>query len=513
MQSPHEHRRRGVMIMLAVVLSGLACVGCDPDGDIRWPDPSDTSPGTDTRADLASDTSTEDSADARDGSTNDARDAADTRVVDGSDAVTDTTSDADDMTDTMMPPPEGPARYATDRTHSPLSPWVVDRLRSLRDGASGPDDHVFAKIGDSITVSVQFLHCFASSDPDLLDLSEQADATSLQAAIDHFSVAVTGGTETWNRESIASTVGWSAFSALAGDPSPLDQELAALNPRVAVVMFGTNDIGIDNLEGYAGDMLDIVDQLLARGTIPILSTIPPRDDDPAADAKVPLYNGVVRGIAQGRQVPLVDLHRELAVLPYHGLGPDGVHPTVHRTTGGAARGCWFTRSALEHGYNVRNLLTLQALDRVRRHVLLDAPEPAPDPPFSPIQGDGSPTSPFVIDALPFNDLRSTADSPHRDNDSYGCSPETDESGPELSYRLQLDAAGRIRAAVHDRGSVDVDLHVLDASGDPSTGCLARDHRVVELDLDAGEYVIVVDTYVSGGSELSGEFLLTVDRMP
>jgi hypothetical protein len=54
-------------------------------------------------------------------------------------------------------------------------------------------------------------------------------------------------------------------------------------------------------------MATIVDRLLAEGIIPILSTIPPRDDSASADRMVPRYNAVVRAIAQTRGVPLVDL--------------------------------------------------------------------------------------------------------------------------------------------------------------------------------------------------------------
>jgi hypothetical protein len=39
-------------------------------------------------------------------------------------------------------------------------------------------------------------------------------------------------------------------------------------------------------------MRALVDALVARGVVPLLSTIPPRDDSEVADADVPLYNGI-----------------------------------------------------------------------------------------------------------------------------------------------------------------------------------------------------------------------------
>ncbi len=63
------------------------------------------------------------------------------------------------------PPPEGPARYPTDRTLSPLTPFVAERLRAAH--GAGLAEDLFAKVGDSITVSSSFLHCFAGANVDL----------------------------------------------------------------------------------------------------------------------------------------------------------------------------------------------------------------------------------------------------------------------------------------------------------------------------------------------------------
>jgi hypothetical protein len=42
-----------------------------------------------------------------------------------------------------------------------------------------------------------------------------------------------------------------------------------------------------------------------------------------------------------------------------------------------------------------------------------------------------------------------------------------------------------------------------------SGCLTRDDTIIEYDLSPGTYHLVLDTYVSGGQALSGEYLLTV----
>ncbi len=390
--------------------------------------------------------------------------------------------------------------YTTDRAHSPLTADVADRLMQIS-AAGVTDDRVFAKVGDSITKSRNFLHCFAGPHVDL------DGEDTLLSTVDHFRQGDVAGTDPFSRESVASVVGWSASAANAGSPSPAMRELDASSPTFAVVMFGSNDVGADDVYGYADDMFDLVDALTARGTIPILSSIPPRDDSATVDARVPQYNAVVRGLAQARKLPFIDLHRSLSALGDHGLGPDGVHPTVHRTSGGA-RGCIMTPVGLEHGYNVRNLLTVEALHRVKR-LLVDG-EPAPDDGVLRPDGEGTAAAPYVIGALPFADLRDTTTDGATAIDSYpGCNAQQDESGREVIYRLELDRAARVRAMVMDRGDVDIDVHLLGAAVD-GAGCVERDHRSVVVDLAAGLHHFSLDTFVSaGGSARAGEYLFVV----
>ncbi len=87
----------------------------------------------------------------------------------------------------------------------------------------------------------------------------------------------------------------------------------------------------------------------------------------------------------------------------------------------------------------------------------------------------------------------------------------DESGPELLYRLELSTPTNVLIRVHDRGDVDVDLHLLDEPTE--AGCVARAHREIRASLDAGTHWIAVDTFVSSGAERAGEYLLTVAADP
>jgi hypothetical protein len=392
--------------------------------------------------------------------------------------------------------------YPADRTLSPITPYVAARLREIAARGDLAAD-VFAKIGASATVSAHFLHCFAG---EIIDLDGRDE---LEPTIAHFLGGDAAGTSPYERQSLSATVGWSAGAALAGDPSPLEQELFAIAPRFAVVMFGTNDIQQNNIDRYGDNMLELADRLIDAGVIPVFTTIMPRDDSAAADAQVPRYNLVVRAVAQSRQVPFIDFHRELVPLPDHGLGADGIHPSVYRD--GGARPCVFSADGLAHGYNIRNLITIQTLDRLRRVVLEG--EAAPDGATRVLAGSGAHDDPFVIDALPFTHVADTRQSPHREVDVYdGCGASQDESGAEYVYRLDVTEPTRVRIFVADRGDADVDLHLL-RGGTGGDACIARHDRVLVADLEAGTYYLNVDSYVSGGVAREGEYALVVMAEP
>jgi hypothetical protein len=507
----HQITHRRLLLLAALLLCGAVTSGCGDDdpgeattaADTAAAD-ADTSPDSATTDDDVTDT-TEGDATALDTIDADAM-TPDMTDQDATETANDTTgdatgADAEDLTDadTISPDPPDPypARYPTDRTLSPLTPYVAAHLRDIAASDAKRQPQVFAKVGDSVTVNVNSLRCF---DGPTIDLGPYAD---LQETLDWFAAGDAAGVSPYARDSAAAEVGWSAQAVLAGSPSPLKQELLAIQPRFAVVMFGTNDIQARDIDAYANNMLSLTDSLIAQGVIPALTTIMPRDDDPTADALVPSYNLVVRAIAQARQVPLIDLHRELLPLPDHGLSSDNLHPSVYR----AGQGCVFApEDALRAGYNIRNLITLQTLDRMRR-VVLDA-SPAPDAPeSSPLRGDGSPQNPFIIDSLPFTDARNTADSPHRTIDAYtGCNATQNEAGPEYFYRLEVTQPITLTARLFDRGDTDIDLHLL---GDTPTAaaCLARNHLTVTRALQPGTYHLSLDTFTSPPDERSGEYLL------
>jgi GDSL-like Lipase/Acylhydrolase family len=376
--------------------------------------------------------------------------------------------------------PHMPARYRS--LHAPMTQFVVDRLRTVRAGQTNKRDAVFAKVGDSMTVSTNYLQCFASDAVELGTLD--VDETRLFFASD---------IDSYRRVSAAATVGWSSSAAIAGQPSPLDVEIDTIQPRFAVVQFGTNDVGFRTITAFANDMTTIVDGLLGRGVIPVVVTMPPRDDDSEADARVPRFNLAVRAVAEARQIPFVDIESALRVLPGHGTGPDGIH-----LEGDGRGACMLDSEGLLHGDNVRNAVVLEALDRAKRAavdgVVLDE-DIGP-----PRRGAGSPADPIIIDALPYTDARDTSTSVVRTQDVWTSCSAADESGPELFFRLTLAVATRVRIIVIDGSGIDVDVHhVVDDS------CVARNDVELVIDADAGATDIAIDTY--GGDNNAGAFLI------
>ncbi len=75
-------------------------------------------------------------------------------------------------------------------------------------------------------------------------------------------------------------------------------------------------------------------------------------------------DAAVRALAAVHRVALIDYGAAMAALPNDGLSEDGVHPSVCPEGAGS-----LSANCLRYGYNLRNLLTLQALDQLRTEVL------------------------------------------------------------------------------------------------------------------------------------------------
>lgn len=97
-------------------------------------------------------------------------------------------------------------------------------------------------------------------------------------------------------------------------------------------------------------------------------------------------------------------------------------------------------------------------------------------------------------------------------DSYSCASSTNESGPELIYRVDVPSDGFLSAAVFEEtgGAVatDVDVHLL--SSLDAAQCVERGNHQVGADVEAGTWWVVVDSWVDGSArERAGAFRIAI----
>ena len=243
---------------------------------------------------------------------------------------------------------------------------VVAHIRQVyaRGQQLGNHPDVFAKIGDSITKSILTL------DPVGDGLYDLGDYAYLQGVIDFYSHTSTReGHNSFNDESLAAEVGWTTYRVLDPDESnievcqegesPLLCEYRVLQPSVALIMFGTNDVSILDPTNFRANLDTIVTLTEARGIIPILNTIPVRVN---YEAECQQFNTIIIAVAAQHAIPLLDYGGAMLPLGRAAYDLDKVHPSVPPK--GYAGAADFRAPNLHYGYVIRNLTALQMLDLV-----------------------------------------------------------------------------------------------------------------------------------------------------
>lgn len=247
---------------------------------------------------------------------------------------------------------------------------VVAHIRQVYAAGQQLGNHadVFAKVGDSITVSIFTLNPIGDG------LYNLGDYAGLQAVIDYFSRRETrSGVNSFNDTPIAAKIGWTTFGVLdpdASDPGvcqadelPLLCAYRVLQPAFAIIMFGTNDVGILDANDYRANLNRIVALSEAQGVIPILSTFPQRE---GYEERSQIFNTIVVQVAAAHAIPLLDYGGAMLPLGRGGFDADGVHPSP--PPNGYEGAADFRAENLHYGYVIRNLTALQLLDAVWRAV-------------------------------------------------------------------------------------------------------------------------------------------------
>ena len=137
------------------------------------------------------------------------------------------------------------------------------------------------------------------------------------------------------------------------------------NPQIAIVMLGTNDGKAKTpAEKTAASVDALLQKLLANGTIPVLSTIPPCTK---FDAEV--YNAPLRALAKKHQIPMIDLYKDMLALAGDNwktqlISSDGIHLT-HKLSGANPS----KENLANCGYLLRCYLAVNKIGEVRANVL------------------------------------------------------------------------------------------------------------------------------------------------
>lgn len=251
----------------------------------------------------------------------------------------------------------------------PTFDWVepMKRVHARFKGTPG----TLALFGDSISVSLAFWAPL-QWDPKGLD---PAGARALQRVKNYMRP------ECW-RQWRGPAYGNEGRMTIRWAHANVDRWLQTLNPEVAVILFGSNDVGELDAAEYQAKLRSVVRRCLTNGTIVILTTMPPRR---GYLDKARQFAQIVRDLARAEQVPLVDYFEAIlqrrpddwdGSLPQFKDTPgdeyqvptliarDGVHPSNPR------RFADYSEASLRcNGYALRNYLTLLAYAAVIEHVL------------------------------------------------------------------------------------------------------------------------------------------------
>ena len=261
----------------------------------------------------------------------------------------------------------------TRSARTPDRDWV-DAMREVHAKFTGRNG-TFAHFGDSITVTLAFwtplLYARKNAPPEM-EKAFQLVKGSMRP-------------ECW-RDWKGPGFGNEGSMTIRWAHENVDKWLRKLNPEVALIMFGSNDLHALELEEYQTRTREVVRKCLDKGTVVILSTLPPRH---GFDEKAQKYASAVRTVARELKVPLVDYYAEILkrrpddwdgqmdkFKSYEGyevptlISRDGVHPSNPRKYADD-----YSEEGLRcNGYALRNYLVLMKYAEVIRELGLASPK-------------------------------------------------------------------------------------------------------------------------------------------
>jgi len=261
-----------------------------------------------------------------------------------------------------------PAPIAAKPALPPGDYWVAP-MRQVHKAFKGKPG-TLAQYGDSITVSQAFLgYRFGKNAPKNIapPRAELAlKGTSPEVARELAVVDMLSDRQLWWKWKGG---GWGNTGMMMSNWlfKNIDGWQKKMNPEAAVIMFGTNDRGRICPPQYTEYMAASIRRMLADGTVPMLTTIPPPADES--------YRLAVLSIAAGLKVPVIDYNAEMYRRrgddwsgkkdPPGLISRDGCHPS-HPAKYQFA----FSEEALNrNGYLLRDYMTIRMYYQVITKVL------------------------------------------------------------------------------------------------------------------------------------------------
>lgn len=180
-------------------------------------------------------------------------------------------------------------------------PAWVDAMRRIHAGFHGKSGTI-ARFGDSISVSRAF---FAP----LQEPHAGGDATTM-SALAWIQSYLQPDCWKWQQDDVVeengaklrTTIDWPLAIDAHRPLRNIDYWLHRLDPEIAVVMWGSND-SLLPIGGFAGKLRAVVVAIKSNGTIPVLTTIPPRQGRVKETTRIA---EMIREVARTEHVPLID---------------------------------------------------------------------------------------------------------------------------------------------------------------------------------------------------------------
>jgi hypothetical protein len=234
----------------------------------------------------------------------------------------------------------------------PLMVEVFERGQQLGRGAN-----VVTKVGDSLSADRNYLAVMSA------DERELGPFDYLSETIDYYGPSTA-------EPSVAARIGlsslvlfdpfWADDEMCGRGATPLTCEYDLKNPSVALIMFGPNDVLSMSDEEYGDNMRRAVEETLAAGVIPVLSTFSYHPDHEYWWLSVE-FNLQLVAIAQQYRVPLINLWSASRVMPDYGMDQD----RIHMKQSGFAYLKYDTGHETFYGTSLRNLLAVRTLHEIR----------------------------------------------------------------------------------------------------------------------------------------------------